>query len=568
MAIKFGDILQNQNTDYPIVDASGNDLKGVLFGTALPGDSDYPNKRALGTIFVDTAADKMYFYKGADTTDSNWGDSDNWEVLATGSGETIQTDDIAVSIPSGLSFGRFENGDTISVGSGKSAVQIILDALTSFIEPEGQFAGSTTDVEYRTTSQSVTHSVSFSVTNNNQAVVAGTAADSAYAIREIKLWRKLGSGTYTEIANATASVNDFATGTFDDLNTQGAVTAETFSFSDTISVASGSADFTYKVEIIPNDGDGVATDSEEFVGADGNSGFIECAAYVHPTLNSDSVTRQDTSSHFVGTAETTGVREKGNIASKLDFKVKCNSPGVPVTGYNVKRSINGGTAVTIMSVTGLSLTGTSSTYKLFDSVATSANNVTGLDNTPSGYTDVTSAWPTGQISANTVKYTIEILDGQTGNSTDTFNVAGISDELIDFEFPGLIGYSTEGGTNNDPSTLTDQQLSDEINDIRSGSSVNRIQYEILNTTASGEPDFGSVTMTPNGSQFTYIAFPSSYSEIDTVTIPGSVPEYGAFGSDPRSTSVSFTTHYGITSSAYEVYVSNSAGAFNGTYNIN
>ena len=567
MAIKFGDILQNQNTDYPIVDASGNDLKGVLFGTALPGNTDFPNKRALGTIFVDTSADKMYFYKGADLTNGNWGDSDNWEVLATGSGETIQTNDIAVSIPTGLSFGRFENGDTISVGAGKSAVQIILDALTSFIAPEGQFSGSSTDVQYRTTSQSVTHAVTFTVTNNNQAVVAGTAADSAYAIREIKLWRKLGSGTYTEIANATASVNDFSVGTFNDLNTQGTVTAETFSFSDTISVASGSADFTYKVEIIPNDGDGVATTSEEFAGVDGNSGFIDCAAYVHPTLNSDSVTREDTSSHFVGTAETNGIREKGNIASKLDFKVKCNSPGVPVTGYNVKRSINGATPVTIMTVSGLNLTGTSGTYKLFDSVSTSANNVTGLDATPSGYTDVTSAFPSGQISANTVKYTIEIRDGESGNSTDTFDVGSDSDDVIDFEFPALIGYSTTDGSGFDVNDNDD--MTTVLHSIRDTSAARR-QYEIINTSASGDPDFGAaITLAPSGTQFVYIAYPASYAEIDTFQKPNTPDEYGSFGSDPKSTSVSFTSKYGVTSTGgYEVYCSNSAGAFNGSYTIN
>ena len=101
MAIKFGDILQNQNSAYPIVEASNNDIKGVIFHSSLPGDADFPNKRAAGTILVDTSADKMYFYKGADLTNNNWGDSSNWEVLATGSGETIQTNNLSVSIPSG-----------------------------------------------------------------------------------------------------------------------------------------------------------------------------------------------------------------------------------------------------------------------------------------------------------------------------------------------------------------------------------------------------------------------------------------------------------------------------------
>lgn len=563
MAIKFGDILQNQNSAYPIVDASGNDLKGVLFGTALPGDADYPNKRALGTIFVDTTALKIYMYQGPDLTNAEWGDSGNWMELAQGSGETIQTSDIAVSIPAGLSFGRFENGDTISVGSGKSAVQIILDALTSYIAPTGAFSGDETAVQYQTDTQSVNHTVTFSVTNSNQAVVAGTNTDSAYAIREIKLYRKLGAGTYSEIANATASGSDFTSGTFNDLNTQGPVTAETFTFADSnIPVASGSNDFTYKVEIIPNDGDGVATTAVTFEGADGNSGFIDCAAYVHPVLNSDSYARQDTASHFVGTAETDAIREKGNIATKLDFKIVCNSPGVPVTGFNVKRSINGAAAVTISSVTGLSLTGTSATYKLFDSVAVSANNVTGLDNTPEGYTDVTSAFPTAQISANTVAYSIEILDGEVGNSTDTFTGG-----TINLEFPALVGYSTTDGSTFD--SEDNASMTTVLHSIRD-TTADRRQYEIINTSGTGDPDFGAaITLAPSGTQFVYIAFPATYSEIDTFQKPNTPDEYGSFGSDPKSISVSFTTKYGVTSSGgYEVYCSNSAGAFNGNYTIN
>lgn len=560
MAIKFGDILQNQNSAYPIVDGSNNDLKGVLFSSGLPGTTSFPNKRALGTILVDTTNNKLYLYIGADLLDSTWGNSASWSEMAQGSGETIQTSDIAVSIPNGLSFGRFENGDTISVGAGKSAVQIILDALTSYIAPTGAFSGSETAVQYQTTSQNISHTVTFSVTNQNQAVVAGTAADSAYAIREIKLWRRLGSGTYTEVANATTSGTDFNSGTFDDLNTQGSVTAETFTFNDTITVASGSADYNYKVEIIPNDGDGVVTTSVDVIGTDNTSGYIDCAAYSAPALNSDSHSRQDISSHFVGTAETNTIREKGNIATKLSFKVKCNSPGVPVTGFNVRRSINGGAATNIISVTGLNLTGTSSTYQIFDSVSSSANNVTGLNTGVAGYTNVTSAYPANQINADTISYTIAIIDGET-TTTDTFATG-----TINLEFPAIVGYSTTDGsafTASDNATMTSV-----LHSIRD-TTADRRQYEIINTSGTGDPDFGpGIVLAPSGTQFVYIAFPATYSEIDTFQKPNTPDEYGSFGSDPKSISVSFTSKYGITNTAYEVYCSNSAGAFDGTYTIN
>jgi len=562
MAIKFGDILQNQNSAYPIVDGSNNDIKGVIFSSGLPADADFPNKRALGTILVDTSNDKMYFYTGANLNDNTWGNTDNWSEMAQGSGETVQTEDIPISIPSGTSFGRFTSDDgSIDVGSGSTAMQIIIQALTAYQAPVAAFTGADLNVGYDTTSQTVSKTVTFTVKNNNQSVVVGNTTSSAFAIREVKLWRKLGSGIYTEVANATPTSNDFTTDNFAALNTAGTPTNQNFSFTESVTVASGSADFLYKVEVIPNDSSGSATTVFEVVGAN-NSGRIDCTPYSAPGISNDVTTRADTSSHFVGTSESDNKREKGNIGTKLLFTITQNASLVPITGFALKRSINGGAATTILTVDSLSLTANSNRL-VFDSVATTANNVTGTDTGAAGYTNVTSAYPTGSIDADTIQYSIVITDEEgTGSSIDVGDV-------INLEFPALIGYSTQGGTNNDPTTLTDGQMSTAINAIRSGNVLNRRQYEIINTSGTGEPDFGNgISLTPSGTQFTYIAFPATYNEIDTFQKPSTPDEYGSFGSDPRSVTVDFTTHYGITNSNYEVYVSNSAGAFNGIYTIN
>ena len=562
MAIKFGDILQNQNSAYPIVEASNNDIKGVIFSTSLPAAGDFANKRALGTILVDTSADKMYFYKGADTTNGNWGDNNNWEVLATGTGETIQTTDLPVSIPTGRSFGRFVNGDTIDVGTGESAIQIIIDAITDFVAPTGEYTGAEGTIQYDTTAQTKNHTVSFNVTNQNQAIVNG----NNFAIQSVKLYRRLVGGSYgSAIATATSASSTFTSGTFANLNSTGSPTAVAFTFNDSFSHASGAADVQYKIEIVPLDGSGSAGTTVNIEGADADdaSGFINSVAYVEPALFSDSYDRQNTSSHFVGDAETDAIREKGNVATKLIFKVRCNSPLVPITNFLVKRSINGGAGVTIFNSGTVNISGTSSEYKIFDSITTGANNVTGLNGTPAGFTDVSSAFPGASTDCNTVAYSVQFTDDQAG-STDSFNGG-----TINFEFPALIGYSTQGGSGNNPANLTDAQMSTAINAIRSGSASNRRQYEIINTSGTGDPNFGAgISLTPSGTQFTYIAFPATYNEIDTFQKPSTPDEYGSFGSDPRSTTVDFTTHYGIDNSNYEVYVSNSAGAFNGTYTIN
>ena len=563
MAIKFGDILQNQNSAYPIVDGSNNDIKGVIFSSGTPGDTDFPNKRALGTILVDTSADKMYFYTGNDLENATWSNTDNWSEMAQGSGETIQTEDIPISIPTGTSFGRFTSDDgSIDVGDGSTAMQIIIKALTAFQAPVAAFTGSDLNVGYDTTSQTVSKTVTFTVKNNNQSVVAGNTTSSAFAIREVKLFRKLGGGSYTEVANATPSVNDFSTNNFAALNTAGTPTNQSFSFTESVSVLSGSADFTYKVVVTPNDSAGSATTVFEKVGNNNNSGGIDCASYSAPGISGASTTRANTSSHFVGSSESNNTREKGNIGTKLTFTITQNTSLVPITGFALKRSINGGAATTILTVGSLNLT-TNSNRLIFDSVATTANNVTGTDTGSTGYTNVSSPYPTASIDANTIQYSIVITDEEgTGSSINVGNV-------INLEFPALVGYSTQGGTDNDPTTLTDAQMSTAINAIRSGSAATRRQYEILNTSGTGDPNFGTgISLTPSGTQFTYIAFPATYSEIDTFQKPSTPDEYGSFGSDPRSTTVDFTSHYGIDNSNYEVYVSNSAGAFNGTYTIN
>ena len=154
MPIKFGDLLENQNNTYAVVDGTNNSVKGLIFATSLPDDTDYPNLRAEGCLLVDEDSGAMYIYTGADLTDTNWGDENNWASFATGDPETQQTDDLPVSIPAGLSFGRFQNGDTISVGAGKNAIEIIRDAVTSYIAPAAAFdSGAITAIPYSTAPQ-------------------------------------------------------------------------------------------------------------------------------------------------------------------------------------------------------------------------------------------------------------------------------------------------------------------------------------------------------------------------------------------------------------------------------
>ncbi len=91
MAIYYPDILEHNNSSYPLLDATS--LKGTAYPLAsisttgsIPAD-----KRNVGMIVFDSGSGKFYGYKGSNV--SNWATASNWIEFGSGSGagETIQT---------------------------------------------------------------------------------------------------------------------------------------------------------------------------------------------------------------------------------------------------------------------------------------------------------------------------------------------------------------------------------------------------------------------------------------------------------------------------------------------
>ena len=90
MAIKLSDVIENINTNFPVVDATGNHVKGVLFAPGTPA-IDNENlvsipaaKRSTSCILVSTDQKKIFTYSGSDLTDQNWGDAENWSEISGG----------------------------------------------------------------------------------------------------------------------------------------------------------------------------------------------------------------------------------------------------------------------------------------------------------------------------------------------------------------------------------------------------------------------------------------------------------------------------------------------------
>lgn len=558
MAIKFGDTLENQNSNYPIVDASGNNVKGVIFHTGLPSETEFPNKRTLGAILVDTVAKVVYTYKGADTTNTNWGNADNWEEI--GAGESLQYSDLPVAVGTGNSFGKYSNGSTISIPeTGWSALQIIVDALTSYQAPTAYFlASAQTSINFDTTAQTgISRTIAFYVKNTNQAVVSAPN----FAIAEVKLERKLSTENdtaYVTVASTTAGSGTFTTGTLTALNTQASSASYVaFTYTDTLSTtANQEADFVYRVKVTPNDGSGIAAAAVYLTGASDNNGYVTVLNYSAPSL-SFTIGLVDNTSPM---DETATLRERGNVASKLDFTITCNNPLVNITSWALQRSYDNSTWTVIYSSAAQIFT--SASFSIFDSIATGGTNVTPLNGTvPNGYTPVTTAISPTDVDEDEIYYRVRVIDWK-----QTTNLTG---DDIDLEFPGLIGYSTVNGstfTSADNGTMTAV-----LHSIRDG---NPVMYKLLNgQSLSGDPVFSStfsITLQPGPTEYVYIAFPAAFNEIDMIQKPNTQDEYQSFGEAPKSVTVSFTTHYGVeATNSYEVYCSNSVAAFNSTqYQIN
>jgi hypothetical protein len=125
MPLNYPDILQHNNSAYPIVDS--NNILGSVFVTGSDteqyGISEY--KRKLGMIVYFSSSQDFKYYKGGTTSSGDWGTAANWEVL--GSGEPVNTGSLLLTASVNLNTITFTKGDgttqftiTVDTGSGQT----------------------------------------------------------------------------------------------------------------------------------------------------------------------------------------------------------------------------------------------------------------------------------------------------------------------------------------------------------------------------------------------------------------------------------------------------------------
>jgi hypothetical protein len=97
MAVLFPGILEHNNSSYPITDT--DNVKGGYMNVSNVGARDaIPSpKRKIGML-VGIGLTSIYKYNGADTSDTNWEDVDNWNIIGGvtspgGSEGSIQVND-------------------------------------------------------------------------------------------------------------------------------------------------------------------------------------------------------------------------------------------------------------------------------------------------------------------------------------------------------------------------------------------------------------------------------------------------------------------------------------------
>ena len=139
MPIFFPDILENNNPNFPLVDATF--LKGNSYPlTSINGTGSIPsNKRNVGVVVFDTTAQEFYAFKG--TTVADWDTPSNWVRFGSADIALVTASIVDATI-------TFEKGDgstfDITVNNTVSASYALSSsyALSASYAPGGSPAGS------------------------------------------------------------------------------------------------------------------------------------------------------------------------------------------------------------------------------------------------------------------------------------------------------------------------------------------------------------------------------------------------------------------------------------------
>ena len=365
----------------------------------------------------------------------------------SGSVDVFDTDLIA-AFGTGKFFGKYVQGDIIPA-IGKTAVEVIKDALVAALSPTVSLTSSTT-IPFNQTAISNVLNFSY-VINSLGASVSGVTLD----------WRRNGTGSYTSLSGNTG------------------ITGYTHTLTDS---AFNSQAFNYRYRV---------TDS---VGATGEAILnITPTAYVAPT-RTITVTGTNTSS-----PETSTSREKGNVESTISAVITRNSPNVAITSWQRQVQENGGGFTGIESATGITANPSSiSTGSVNHSTANTVSSAVYRIKVTDAYQDSIASFVT--TDSSTINYYNYIFYGATASApTTSANVRSLPSKSLSISIsnPSNPFILNTGSVYNDftvalPSTLTLSSVFD-----IDASNANITSQYILNTGLTGIANYAGITTAYN-----------------------------------------------------------------------
>ena len=570
MAIKFGDTLENQNADFPIVDLTGGHAAGIVFHTTFNNSDlgDIPlNKRKDGMLVVDKTSGKIYVWKGGDGITNGNGFNDitdsDWAIIGS---TPVVTTNLDVQLPAGASFGRFENGDQITVNAdGTNALQIIQDAITGFVPPVGSITSSATSFPFSEVARpDESHTLTFTVKNMNQNGVAGNGANDAFAIRTINIQRRQGGSFTTVQSIATGST---AYGTFNNLNNSGTPTNVAFSYTDSnvdIDASEGSSgNYDYQIEVIANDSAGSATAGVDVATANNQ---VSITNYAPPT-SSDTITRNSSYAAPTGFKSAQGSANvtfagTGNNSSNANllvgdnnlgasFTVTRNSSLIDLVSYTVFRVVDNSETQITNSDNGVSISG---------SVSAASFTVTLTD----------SQSPT---TRSTVKYRIKVTDQEQTTPLDS--------PTFTYKHLGFLGFSTKDNVPTSSAETGGVIAATGGNNASLGAagieglSTRKIAASLSDVHQFTNTGSTRIALNAPSNEFLFIAYPDTSDLLTVFQADGASPTLNAdvacseansntaFSEAFTSSNISVTNDGGLTQN-YLIYRSVSPTAFDGS----
>ena len=352
-----------------VVTGGGTGTAGVTGATGSQGATGPTGSQGTtGAGYTGAALRSNYLYVQKLFADGTTAEVNLGYLGPTGS-QFVFDSDLTAAFGTGKFFGKYVQGDTIPA-LGKTAVEVIKDALIAALAPTVSLTSSTT-IGFNQTA--ISNVLNFSYTINSLGATVSSV---------LLEWRRNSTGAYTTLSTNTAST------TYTHTLTDTAFNAQAFNYRYTVTDSVGATAQATK-DITPT-------------------------AYSQPTR---SITLSGTNT---ASPETSTSREKGNVASTISATITRNSPNVAITSWQWQYQENGGAYNDIGTAT--AVTGNSASVSTGSSTHSTVNTVDSAVyrlKVTDAYQDSISSSVT--TNSSTINYWNYIFYGATASAPTTSN---------------------------------------------------------------------------------------------------------------------------------------------------